>query len=208
MAHAQAASLQRQLERLYAIETSARVEDFVVNTAQVESLAPALARTVRAAGEALLIAQSEDSLDLALYLQDDDFRALTASGPVPLDAVLRLLEGVSHFLYLAWHGSRNRQVSALELEVQAEVDKFVILVLAGFSDVQRLLHRLFGTPQLRSDLTTVERHRYRHAIRTAKRICTELYQRYLREGRREDMVRSLRRFYRATRADKLSARNV
>src|SRR5213082_2396274 len=35
------------------------------------------------------------------------------------------LEGVSHFLYLAWNAGHDRPVSLLELEMQAEVDKYV-----------------------------------------------------------------------------------
>src|SRR5437762_13493477 len=36
------------------------------------------------------------------------------------------LEGVSHFLYLAWNAGHDRPVSLLELEMQAEVDKYVV----------------------------------------------------------------------------------
>ena len=35
------------------------------------------------------------------------------------------LEGVSHFLYLAWNAGHDKPVSLLELEMQAEVDKYV-----------------------------------------------------------------------------------
>ncbi len=37
----------------------------------------------------------------------------------------KALEGVSHFLYLAWNAGHDRPVSILELEMQAEVDKYV-----------------------------------------------------------------------------------
>ena len=35
------------------------------------------------------------------------------------------LEGVSHFTYYAWNAARDKSVSLFELELQAEVDKFV-----------------------------------------------------------------------------------
>ena len=35
------------------------------------------------------------------------------------------LEGVSHFMYLAWNAGHDRAVSLLELELQAEIDKYV-----------------------------------------------------------------------------------
>ena len=37
------------------------------------------------------------------------------------------LEGVSHFLYLIWNASFDRSVTLLEMELQAEIDKFVML---------------------------------------------------------------------------------
>ena len=36
------------------------------------------------------------------------------------------LEGVSHFLYLSWNAGHDKPVSLLELEMQAEVDKYVV----------------------------------------------------------------------------------
>ena len=35
------------------------------------------------------------------------------------------LEGVSHFLYFAWNAGHDKTVSLLELELQAEIDKYV-----------------------------------------------------------------------------------
>ena len=35
------------------------------------------------------------------------------------------LEGVSHFVYFAWNAGYDKPVSILELEMQAEIDKYI-----------------------------------------------------------------------------------
>jgi hypothetical protein len=56
------------------------------------------------------------------------------------------LEGVSHFIYLAWNAGHDRGVSLLELELQAEIDKYVSSwLLLREQDPERYpaeLHRL------------------------------------------------------------------
>jgi len=67
-----------------------------------------------------------------------------------------LLEGVSHFLYLTWNAHYDRQVSLLDLELQAEVDKFVFAVLdTEPDDTSRLLERLYQQISYRDELTPV-----------------------------------------------------
>ena len=41
----------------------------------------------------------------------------------------QLIEGVSHFVYVADRARRKLPATQLELELQAEIDKYVLLVL-------------------------------------------------------------------------------
>ncbi len=71
-------------------------------------------------------------LALSLYLDPALLRRLEAADPLErlhggnVADCLTALEGVSHFLYLVWNASHDRAVSLLELEMQAEVDKFIV----------------------------------------------------------------------------------
>src|SRR6185436_5100246 len=64
-----------------------------------------------------------------------------------LDRLCQLIEGVSHFVYVAERARRGLPATQLELELQAEIDKYVLLVLrrktfdAGLA--RRLHARLF-----------------------------------------------------------------
>src|SRR5437016_10766241 len=85
--------------------------------------------------EELLVAQpagGSDEVVMSLYLdpallerlrREDPLRRLHAGN---LADCWTALEGVSHFLYLAWNAGHDRPVSLLELEMQAEVDKYVV----------------------------------------------------------------------------------
>ncbi len=90
-------------------------------------------RAAAAREEELLVAQSADGAELALSLYLDPALLQRLARADPLESLnagnvadcLTALEGVSHFLYLAWNAGHDRPVSVLELEMQAEVDKFV-----------------------------------------------------------------------------------
>jgi hypothetical protein len=107
-----ARNVQRALERLYRVEPLDDVRAFV--------------RPVRDGGrEELVVQESSEGLAIALHLPE------LARGPAfDLDGFCQLVEGVSHFVLLAERARFERSVSALELEVQAEVDKFAVLFAA------------------------------------------------------------------------------
>jgi hypothetical protein len=113
--------------------------------------------------ERLLVLQSDDHLDISVYvvhatlarLQQDDPLVVLHEGN--LAAFMLVLEGVSHFHYLCWNATYNKSVTLLELELQAEVDKYVtVLMLLGAqgnsTDANAVHQRLFDEIHYREDL--------------------------------------------------------
>ena len=121
------------------------------------------------------------------------------------------LEGVSHFLYLAWNAGHDRPVSLLELEMQAEVDKYVSsywLMREQFPGhfPAELLNVLFERTRIDSRLARGRESLYREATRYAQKFCRRLEQ-SLRGARGDsggEILAELRRFYRLTNARKLA----
>lgn len=197
--------LQRGLERLYRIEAQVEVEDFLVDAEVIEAMG--MQRQTR---EQLLLSPAGD---VGLFVCQSVLDRLSESDPgdglddANLADFLLALEGVSHFVYLAWRAAADQPVSALELEVQAEVDKFVTcaLELGLDADTCRALHRrLFHDFEYESDLSGDERSRYAAANRAAAGYTNHLDREYLQTGRVTEMLAELRRFYRRSPADKLS----
>lgn len=92
-----------------------------------------------------------------------------------LDSYCVAFEGVSHFVYLAHRASHDRQVSLLELELQAEVDKFVHLSgLLPAETHATLFDQLFERYALRDGLDGEHAERYHTASRAAARFCFKL----------------------------------
>jgi hypothetical protein len=165
----------------------------------------------------LLLAETADGAGVALYLDPDVLRRLEAADPHHaltennLADYCTALEGVSHFVYSAWRLDRDSPVSLLELETQAEVDKYAVTVfLLAHQQESRSypvqVHaRLFDHVRFDSRLEPDQHERYRTAHRCAANYCRGLERRFVHRGvaRIEALVRELRSFYRLRHAAKL-----
>lgn len=202
-------ALQSRLESLYDVAAGHAVEDFLIHDrALVRRLENNPA--ARDIPEKLLVCQQGQDLDVALYLEAAVLERLAQDNPLTrlhggnLEDFLTALEGVSHFLYLVWNARHARPVSLLELELQAEVDKFVLagaLFVQQHGRVPANLHRLlFDESVFDAALDDVARVRYRRANDAARRYCAWLARRF---AGRAASLSELRRFYRLTHHDKL-----
>ena len=92
--------------------------------------------------------------------------------------------------------------SMLELELQAEIDKYVAaLMLAARCPTlvsEALRARLYHGYRLAEGLTPAEQQRYHQATALARRYARGLERRFVRTGRLPAMLGELRRFYRLT----------
>jgi hypothetical protein len=204
--------LQRGLERLYRIETELRVDDFLIDAGARERLG--VARSPR---EQLLLSQTDGDrgreLEIGLFVDARVLDNLARHDPEQaglhehnLHDFLLTVEGVSHFVYVAWRARADVPVSALELELQAEVDKYVtcLLLLDGLGRApSELRRRLFEEMELADDLDDEERVRYQVANENAHRYTASLEARFVRPRRLHAMLGELRRFYRLSLRGKL-----
>jgi hypothetical protein len=195
--------VQEHLEAIYGITCAARAEGFVVDT----EAAVLLGATGRSEEE-LLVYQGEEELELALYLAPTLLRRLAPYESSPLGSLLereldgfcQLAEGVSHFVYVTHTAVHGRTVSLLELEAQAEVDKFALCLLHRWGDgvgawAEELLRRLFDRVSYRARLSEAERWRYEEANRLSRNFCTRLMG-HVTSRRLERLLSELRYAYR------------
>jgi hypothetical protein len=206
--------LQRGLETLYRVEPQLDVRAFVVNESERNRALNDNAGNgdPRRPREQLLVRHHEGELSLGLYLDDQALETLSRHDPGHglhddnfFDFCLAV-EGVSHFIYVSRCAGEDRQVTALELELQAEVDKFVSCLLCdarAVDDPGELRARLYDRVSYAHDLGHDERARYRTANGEARRYVEGLERRFLRSQRIGDMLDELRRFYRLSLEAKL-----
>jgi hypothetical protein len=190
-----AGRIQRGLETLYRLDRAADVDAFVTHADEGER-------------EALFVRESEDGLELLLRLPRLAPRAVDVDG-AGLDPLCQIIEGVSHFVYLADRASQGREATQLELELQAEVDKYVILAssLRDFDEhtSRRLRERLYENIAYVHDAGTEEGERYRVANSCARRFTHRLERDYVVRARFFELQGELRRFFHMGQGEKLRA---
>lgn len=200
------------IERTYALESPHSVSRFLVTNPDLLAslgLAPAEAPCA----ERVLVAEGDGGMDLAVYLESGLLERLDGTDPLEdlhddnLGDFLTALEGVSHFVYLVWNAMLGKQVTLLELELQAEVDKFVVaaqLLARQRGGVPSALHdRLFRHFRLVPGLDAEQRRRYLDASRYASDYCRMLASRFMARNSGKPMAPELRHFYRLTQRGKL-----
>lgn len=188
----QARSVQRSLERFYWLEQGPDVTEFV--------------RTADGPlRESLLVRAEGDAVELALYLPSD-----RADGAGARDAYAQLIEGVSHFVYVAERARVDLPATALELELQAEVDKYLLFahespLSPAFHPARavRVREHLFDRVSFLHPAGTEPGDRYRMANDLAARFAGRLEVSFARRGRFGEMRDALRRFYFAGQAEKI-----
>lgn len=208
-------ALQTLLSRLYDVDLDYDVYDFLVTDRRaLTGVTPS--NDQRAPDEELLLAESGDGAGVALYIDPSVLERLEEADPIGqlteanLADYCTALEGVSHFLYCAWRLGGDAPVSLLELETQAEVDKYAATVFLvadqqGGGYPAQVHARLFDRVTFDSRLEPEQYDRYRTAHRCAASYCRRLESRFVSRGkaRTEALVRELRKFYRLGSAAKL-----
>jgi hypothetical protein len=205
------ASLQGALTEIYDLPATPDVRDYLM-TDRADLLGiggMGGGCEARASDEQLIVAEEGDTLSMALFIdaavlerleRRDPFAGLTQDN---LADYLTVAEGVSHFVYVAWNTGFDKPVTLLELELQAEVDKYVLcswlLREQGGGRFPRELHRvLFERARVDPAAAAGRVGLYQTASSYAARFCRRvaaLLQRG-RAGVTRDALAELRRFYR------------
>ena len=208
--------LQDLLAGIYDLSMHYRVDDFLVTE---RAHLPAQVRDTATDEQVVVVeaAETGDPASVGLFLDPQLLARLAAANPIQalhsgnVADYWTALEGVSHFICLAWNADHDRAVSLLELETQAEVDKYAVTVfllaeqLGGGSYPEQVHARLFDRVSFDVRLEPDQYERYRTAHALAARYCRQLERRFVNRGvaRIEAMVRELRSFYRLRHAAKL-----
>ncbi len=207
--------LQRLIAGLYDAPAEHDVYDFLITDA---AHAAALQGSAAAppTDEQLLVAEDAEGIEVSLYLDRAVIERLDLRCPLRLLSEENLadyctaLEGVSHFHYFVWSAGRERHVSLLELELQAEVDKYAsaLRLMLDQRDGRfpaELFDRLFDHARFAPHLSASELGRYEEAHRFAARFCRRLEERFLRrrQARPDGLLAELRAFYRLGQHAKL-----
>jgi hypothetical protein len=186
-----AARIQGALERVYRLDRVADVGDFLRKAQDGER-------------ESLLLREHDDGgLEVGLLLPALEGRVPEAG----LDVICQIIEGVSHFVFLVERARTGRSTTQLELELQAEVDKWVVLAASMRTlDVEAsagLRARLYEQVSFAHSKESELGERYRVANDAAHRFVRRLERDYLSRARFRELRSELRFFFEVGQQDKL-----
>lgn len=175
----------RFISDLYDLELNLDGADFLISPDLARALLPSTSPRT-----GILVIEEAEELRLGIYLDPHDRENPWA-----------LIEEASHLVCLAWHAAHDRQVSALILELQSEIDRFLYFC----HDSGSLSFSCFEPGGWADWIDDETRGRYEVARERAHRYCRRLAQRFAGRGDTIGLARELRRFYRASPAAKLAA---
>src|ERR1700727_3022284 len=185
--------LQTLQGRLYDVDLPHDVYDFLVTDRRAVGASTNDQRTL---DEELLLAETADGAGagVALYLDPELLSRLEAADPHReltegnLADYCTALEGGSDFVYSTYGLERDMPVSLLELETQAEVDKYAVTIFllaeqqGGESYPAQVHARLFDRVSFDARLQPDQYERYRTAHALAARYCRRLERRFVNRG--------------------------
>ena len=201
-----------ELQALHDLQLDLDVAAFLVDDQLRRTLAGARSHLP----EQLFVRDGGDALEMSLYidprvvaqLEQDDPMARLHSGNLASFCIA--LEGLSHLLFLAWRYELGAPVTALELELQAEVDKFVVAwLMLSHQGMDRgraaaaLRRQLFVAFSLQPWQSPEEAERYRTASQAAAQYCLGLAQRFATDRAPQRILNDVRAFSRRDLGHKL-----
>jgi len=188
--HHELRKIQVRLEKLYALDPAPHIAEFV----DIHDEHPQ---------ESLLVYEGDGELQLQLRLPANDNVRPSLS-----DSYAEHVEGVSHFLLMVERARTELPTTLLELELQAEIDKFALLAFGAFSvgPTRRTrlsphaVHQwLYEQCSFLHSAHTAEGDRYR----AANRLAARWWSRLLSRSDRRSALSELRTFYRAGPHEKI-----
>lgn len=204
--------IQNELERIYEISCDHLVEEYLLPENSPEAILPEHP-WIHHSDEALLVEQNSENLDVGLWfnpdllewsssknwenlsLENDPENVIRKMGP--------LVEGVSHFVYLLWKAEQNRPVTQLEMELQAEVDKYILFSsILNEENSIKIMQTLFEKVEWIPFLDNSEKERYETALKYASQYCDYLRQNRLKKSS-EKFLPEIRSFYRMDQSEKI-----
>jgi len=199
-------AFQRDLERLYGLDPFDPVDHYFVNNEEVkEILSPKEPPKPQ-----VLFHEEEGQISLSVHVGDQVIERIERVGleNASLSDFCSAAEEISHFVYLVWNIQNGQRVSLLDLELQGEIDKY-LLARAYFSEDEHVFERIFEKFEYHPELEEEARQRYVEANRLGGKLCRTLSE-SLSEGELDrETVAWLREFYRLASSARLSvAKNL
>jgi len=205
-------NIQAKIESLYGIKLGEQAQDYLIETDELMSLIQVNQNT-SIPKELFLVNPNpkDDTLEVALFFDPELKKNLDANNPMEslsqknISDFCALIEGISHFVYYIHKASLSYNVTQLELELQAEIDKFLLLALLVEGQpvsYEVWLDMLFADYYLNANLSAEQSERYVAATMLARKYCFNLAQN-IKTRDLKKLFAEIRKFYPLNQEEKI-----
>jgi hypothetical protein len=158
--------LQEKLEEIYRLEKCPEANKYVLSPKEFKRLAKSSDNP-----QVIYVDEGSDAT-LGIYLGKRIFKKIQNKAKIfSFQDFCVMAEEISHFIYLIWSKSNGKKITLLDLEIQAEVDKF-LLASNFFRSQETVFQKMFETFMFRKNLLKDEKNRYIEASRLGKKLAT------------------------------------
>lgn len=201
-----------ELQQLYRLDAIPRVGQFLVGACDFRTWCAHHPQVDPQCRETLLIDRQDDAIHVGLYIAPAILETLARHNPARclradnLDAACVAIEGVSHLLYVWRRLQEEIPCSLLELELQAEIDKYLLCthwLRQQGAPRYTLLSRLFHHYAVGGGISETAARRYHTASALAHQFCATLDAGPMRRHQTHRLLTTVRHFYRLTHWQKL-----
>lgn len=201
--------IDKAIQDLYNLEGGYRATDFLLKPRSEKSPTP------HPSGSLLLQNDGEESFNVGIYFNNeakktlDEFQNWNPGEWTQrqLSAFSVATEEVSHFRYWLFHSHSGRDLSEFEMELQGEVDKFIITLFANPSfekkNIGALFEQIFVKYSVSEELDEEQIERYLQANAYAMTFIQSILP-MVENSENEAVLQTLRKFYRLGVSDKVS----
>ncbi len=165
------ARLQQDIEELYGLDQGLAIDQFLVSSKELMKITPEFTPIA----PKVLLKEENGVILFAVHVGDEVLERFEAGriGESALSDFVSVAEEVSHFRYLTWSVANERSVSLLDVEMQGEIDKF-LLASHYFPNEDDLRERMFERIRFSEHLDGEDLDRYIEANRLGEKFCREM----------------------------------
>lgn len=201
--------IDQAIKSLYHLESCYNAADFLLRKPAIS------AQMVREVQGSMYLVSEGETLSIGIYFHPKVRTELSEyprwrDGAWTLDqknAFATASEEVSHFHYFLYHSNQGRQVSQFELELQGEIDRFLLLFFNESNPEKKfedLFESVFSNFRWVNGLSEEEKERYQDAHQYAKKFTLSLREKLKTKAGILKTVEFLRKYYRLSSMDKMS----
>lgn len=188
--------IQKKIETFYRLYSCPEISRYLLDLSQFKSI-----QEKNSADPQVLYMDDGSDVSLGVYLGEKiNFNIHRSPKVFSFQDFCVMAEEVSHYIYLIWSKCNGKKTNLLDLEIQGEIDKF-LLASDLYKTEASIFEKMFSHCEIRQNINGEDRARYFEAHRLGKKLISYFRKKKLSKTQKANWLRV---FYRQNFANRIS----